>query len=151
MAAQKVISIFISFAIFINTANCACFAPPSCVPFFGKQHPTKSRLRDYQAKDENKIADVHINKWKKGDFEMQEKLGEGQYGEVWKAVSIKDKNVYAVKKIRKGKNTTVALIRNEIELQRKLDSKFVVRLYNAFKNSSAYYLHRTIKLWMFGR
>ncbi|KAI1694981.1 protein kinase domain-containing protein [Ditylenchus destructor] len=63
--------------------------------------------------------------WKKRDFEIQEKLGEGKYGEVRKAVSVEDKNAYAVKKIRKGKNTTVALIRNEIELQ---------------KNSSAYYL-----------
>ncbi|KAI1696545.1 protein kinase domain-containing protein [Ditylenchus destructor] len=71
---------------------------------------------------------------------MYEQIGDGGFGTVWKAKSRTDKKMYAIKKILIGTTSTVMEIRNEIELQRKLESKFVVQLYNVFKDSSAYYL-----------
>lgn len=75
-------------------------------------------------------------------FSVVEKLGEGSYGKVYKAVSRSNGDVFAVKKIRivyEDGGVPGTAIR-EISLLKECDHPNVVKLHEVFSNPSALYL-----------
>lgn len=81
-------------------------------------------------------ADLH------GRFEIVEKLGEGTYGKVYKAISRATGEFFALKKIRIGyeeEGVPSTAIR-EISLLKECDHPNVIKLYEVFSGSTAMYL-----------
>ncbi|KAJ3011031.1 hypothetical protein HKX48_007059 [Thoreauomyces humboldtii] len=81
-------------------------------------------------------VDSDFNWFGEGDpnemFELQEKLGEGAFGSVFKAILKQSGFVLAVKQIQTGKNEeTKQTIQKEIELLRALSHRSVLQYYGA--------------------
>ena len=75
-----------------------------------------------------------------GDYKFRQTIGEGGYGEVYKVVSKRDNQTYAVKKVRFDKyryKDRIHLIKRELINNAKLSHENVVRYYDSWIEASA--------------
>ena len=76
---------------------------------------------------------------------LQEKLGEGSFGVVWKGAHITSNELVAVKqiacqKLQKDPEKLLISLKNEIEIMKKLDHENIVKLYDVRKSTNNIYL-----------
>ena len=78
------------------------------------------------------------------NYLLQEKLGEGQFGQVFKAKHAKSKKLFAIKVISKAlynENPSLQrLLRNEIKIMKESKNDNLLRLYESFETTRNYYL-----------
>lgn len=75
-------------------------------------------------------------------YKFEENVGEGAYGSVYRAVSLRDKEIRAIKVIRKEvmKSSSKGLLLAELELLRKMDHPNIIKLFEIFESERAYYV-----------
>ena len=68
------------------------------------------------------------------------KLGSGTFGEVYEAKNTQFKNIVAIKIIKKEENMNRLIIKNEIDILKKLSHPNIVRIYEFYESSNNFYL-----------
>lgn len=122
--------------------------------------PSKTMIIDKNDKfEEEKLRNANIQKFNKKsslnfdkknfinmktknlfeDYEVKDKLGEGSYGCVYKAIHKKTKLIRAVKAIKRKHVDDVAF-NNEISILRSLDHPHIIRLFECYYDNSFYYM-----------
>ncbi|KAI1694701.1 protein kinase domain-containing protein [Ditylenchus destructor] len=152
MTPFRMILLVISLAIFINTAVCGK-GGGNCLKTSKHQqgyegHGGHQEHEEHEAgpshtgyeTGSSDDGNSHIKQWSEIISTWEEPIGYGAFGEVRKAKSKSDNEVYAIKIINKGETMTTAEIKNEIAIQLKLDNIFIVRLYDAYQSHEAFYL-----------
>lgn len=77
------------------------------------------------------------------NYLIKQKIGEGYYGEVWKAVQKDTGYVCALKKIKKKESLTLEdenEIFNEINMLKKIDHPNIIKIFEFYNTSDAYYI-----------
>jgi serine/threonine-protein kinase 24/25/MST4 len=65
-------------------------------------------------------------------FELQERLGKGSFGSVYKAVNVKTKEVVAIKIISLSEDDAVEDVRREISILRECENSHIVKYYGSY-------------------
>ncbi len=73
-------------------------------------------------------------------YEKVKKLGQGSYGEVWLVKHKLFGKLFALKTIEKGRNSNDEEIKNEIEILKKLDHSFVLKILEFHSTPRKYYI-----------
>ena len=78
------------------------------------------------------------------DYLFLNRIGVGNYSEVWKAVEVATKNVCAIKMLDnqqiQNQPKVLELLKSEIRILKSINSENVVRLYDSFFEQNHYYL-----------
>uniref|UniRef100_A0A6G3MK93 non-specific serine/threonine protein kinase n=1 Tax=Henneguya salminicola TaxID=69463 RepID=A0A6G3MK93_HENSL len=77
-----------------------------------------------------KLTEEELNKPLKASFKILEKLGQGSYGLVYKAIHIASENILAVKQVPIGAD--IKDILKEISIMQQCDSKYVIKYYGCY-------------------
>jgi serine/threonine protein kinase len=83
-----------------------------------------------------------MSRSKSSDFIYQDKLGEGTYGQVYKAMRKADEQLYVIKKVNiseLSKKEQLAAI-NEVKLLSRMDNAHVVQYFDSFIDEGALHI-----------
>ena len=77
-----------------------------------------------------------------GDYILDEKIGAGAFGEVYRSTNLKTKGTYAIKMLNKSKmqQKILSYLEREIEIIQKVDSEYIVKLLDLRASENNYYL-----------
>lgn len=81
---------------------------------------------------------------KVGDYTLLKKIGAGNYGTIWEAISSKDQKKYAVKQLDKVEITKDATLHEnfqaEVAIMQSINGWYIIRLYDFLESQKYYYL-----------
>ncbi|CAJ1461141.1 unnamed protein product, partial [Effrenium voratum] len=83
---------------------------------------------------------VNLGIGAKDDYTMEEELGVGGFGSVYKATSKKDSKTVAVKIIPRGRLHSEETFQDELRVARRLTHPNIVKLYASYEDDENYYL-----------
>ena len=79
-----------------------------------------------------------------GNYILEKKIGEGQFGEIFKSTKIKSKKIVAIKVIKKSlyqsNNQLLTQLNREIKIMKKLSHPNLMTLHEFFQSSKNYYI-----------
>lgn len=77
-----------------------------------------------------------------GDYTLLDKIGEGSYGKVYKAIHKRTKAYRAIKILKKTAISQAEhdKIMNEINILKKLDHPYIIKIFEVFLYASSYYI-----------
>ena len=86
----------------------------------------------------------HNNEKKVGKYILKEKIGQGQFGMVWKAIDSETKKIYAIKKIEIKQLEKIPklydLFKTEISIMHEINHENIIHLYDFLKSKKNFYL-----------
>ncbi|KAH3760944.1 serine/threonine-protein kinase 3 [Pelomyxa schiedti] len=112
---------------------------PQCEQRNGGTNETRSRARSCSLKESTEFTRTRSRSTDSGDdievtdperaFDFIEKLGEGNYGAVWKVCHIPSAQIYAIKKIFASANAHE--LSQEVEIMKSLDCPWIVKYFGS--------------------